>query len=283
MTSATGSAATELDEHAFDFLRSFLLARSAHALGCDKHYLVISRLSPLAHQLGIDSVSRLLHHMRETKDANIERSVVEAMTTNETLWFRDAKPFEALRRHIVPEVIGRNEGSRQLSVWSAAASTGQELYSVALVLKDGFPELDSWSVTLKGTDINTSVIERARAGRFSTLEINRGLAAHLLVRHFTREGAHYVISETIRKMVSFSYMNLATRWPTLPRFDVIFLRNVLIYFDRETKTRVIELCARQLTPGGYLLLGPTDSLIGSSTGLTSRTIEGAVVYQNVLE
>jgi chemotaxis protein methyltransferase CheR len=280
MMATSAALDTELAEGDFEFLRAFLLERSAHALAPDKHYLVTSRLRPVARELGVDSLAELLAHMRETRDATLESKVIEAMTTNETLWFRDVKPFKALRNEVFPEIIKRNEPARRLAVWSAASSSGQELYSVAMLLAHDFPQLDSWSLTLKGTDINTAMLERARQGRFSGLEINRGLPADYLASYFARDGAHYVIKETLRKKVSFSHMNLAGTWPILPKFDVILLRNVLIYFDHATKARIIEAAAKQLAPGGYLFLGSAETLFGTSTGLISRNIEGTTAYQN---
>jgi chemotaxis protein methyltransferase CheR len=280
MTTVFNMPAQVLEPQDFEFLRRFLLERTAIVLGEDKHYLIASRLGPVARAYGIDSVVDVVHQIRATPDSDVATSVVEAMTTNETLWFRDVKPFKVLRQELIPAVIERNKSRRRLSVWSAASSTGQEIYSVALMLRHDFPQLNDWNISLVGTDINGTVLERARTGRFSTLEINRGLPAALTARYFRRDGAHYVIEDSVRRLVSFSQLNLAGQWPLLlPKFDVIFLRNVLMYFDSNTRERIIALVSKQLTPQGYLILGSAETMYSASTGLTSRSIAGTTVYQ----
>jgi chemotaxis protein methyltransferase CheR len=165
-------------------------------------------------------------------------------------------------------------------VWSAASSTGQEIYSVAMMLKQDFPELEGWNCSLVGTDLSATVLEKARSGRFSTLEINRGLPVQMLTRYFTRDGADYVIDESIRRMVSFSQLNLSGQWPVLlPKFDIILLRNVLIYFDNNTKERIIALISKQLAPHGYLVLGTAETMFSMSTGLVGHTVAGTKVWQ----
>jgi chemotaxis protein methyltransferase CheR len=280
MTTVADAPAKDLDPHDFEFLRSFLMERSAIVLGEDKHYLVASRLGPVARQFGIDSVAGVVQHIRATSDEEVATSVVEAMTINETLWFRDVKPFAALRQHVIPTVMERNQATRRLSVWSAASSTGQELYSVAMTLQHDFPQLEGWNVSLVGTDINATVLEKARAGKFSSLEINRGLPADMMARYFTRDGASYVIDESIRKVVSFSQMNLAGTWSAfLPTFDVILLRNVLIYFDNPTKERIIASACKQLAPSGFLFLGSAETVFNLSTELVPVNVAGTTVYE----
>jgi chemotaxis protein methyltransferase CheR len=280
VTALAPTQASELERQDFEFLRTFLLDRSAMVLGEDKRHLVASRLAPVARRLGFESIAEMIHVVRQIRDSDVATSVIEALTINETLWFRDLKPFNALREELIPEVIRRNQASRRLSVWSAAASTGQEIFSVAMLLKQDFPELEGWNCSLVGTDLSATVIEQARSGRFSTLEINRGLPVQMLTRYFTRDGAHYVIDESIRRMVSFSQLNLAGQWPVLlPKFDIIFLRNVLIYFDNNTKERIIALISKQLAPHGYLILGSAETVFSMSTGLTGHTVAGTKVWQ----
>ncbi len=280
MTAIATTGAPELERQDFEYLRTFLLERSAMVLGEDKRYLVASRLGPVARRYGMDSIAEMVHLIRQAPDSDVATSVMEALTINETLWFRDLKPFSALREDLIPEVIRRNQAKRRLSVWSAAASTGQEIYSVAMLLRQDFPELDDWNCSLVGTDLSATVLEKARSGRFSTLEINRGLPVQMLTRFFTRDGAHYVIDESIRRMVSFSQLNLAGQWPVLlPKFDIIFLRNVLIYFDNNTKERIIALISKQLAPHGYLILGTAETVFSMSTGLTTHAVAGTKVWQ----
>jgi chemotaxis protein methyltransferase CheR len=280
MTALATTGAPELERQDFEYLRTFLLERSAMVLGEDKRYLVASRLGPVARRYGMESIAEMVHLIRQAPESDVATSVMEALTINETLWFRDLKPFSALRDVLIPEVIRRNQATRRLSVWSAAASTGQEIYSVAMLLRQDFPELDDWNCSLVGTDLSATVLDKARSGRFSTLEINRGLPVQLLTRFFTRDGAHYAIDESIRRMVSFSQLNLAGQWPVLlPKFDIIFLRNVLIYFDNNTKERIIALISKQLAPHGYLILGTAETVFSMSTGLTDHSVAGTKVWQ----
>ncbi len=280
MTAVAAQAPPDLERQDFEFLRTFLLERSAMVLGEDKRYLVASRLGPVARRYGIESISEMVHHIRQMQDSDIATSVIEALTINETLWFRDLKPFSALREELIPEVIRRNQATRRLSVWSAASSTGQEIYSVAMMIRQDFPALEGWNCSLVGTDLSATVLDKARSGRFSTLEINRGLPVQMLTRYFTRDGADYVIDESIRRMVSFSQLNLSGQWPVLlPKFDIILLRNVLIYFDNNTKERIIALISKQLAPHGYLVLGTAETMFSMSTGLVGHTVGGTKVWQ----
>jgi chemotaxis protein methyltransferase CheR len=234
----------------------------------------------VAREFGLTSVTGLVERLRSGPGRELEARVIEAMTINETLWFRDVKPFKALREEVIPEAIARNEPARRLAIWSAAASTGQELYSVAMLLEQHFPELDGWNLSLIGTDINAAVLDKARAGRFSKLEINRGLPADMMDRYFTLDGGQYVIDESLRRRVSYFQLNLAGRWPArLPKFDVILLRNVLIYFDNPTRERIIASASKQLRRGGGLLLGSTETVVNISTDLVARTVAGTTVYE----
>lgn len=263
----------------FAYLQKLVFERSAIVLADDKGYLVESRLQPIVRSLGLQSTLDVLDRVRRTKDRPLEDKIVEAMTTNETLWFRDIHPFNALRRQVLPEIAGRKATSQQLAVWSAASSSGQEIYSIAMILQEDFPALQGWRVDLLGTDLSSEMVERAREGRYSTLEVNRGLPVSLLVRHFTQEGNSYRINEGLRRGARFMEMNLAAPWPSLPRFDVIMLRNVLIYFDVPTKRRIIEAAAGALAPQGYLFLGAAETMMGVCDRFESQTVEGAVLYR----
>jgi chemotaxis protein methyltransferase CheR len=263
----------------FEYLQDVLHKHSAIVLSEDKHYLVEARLAPIARDLGLDSVEDVVRTMQKGTERGLQERVVEAMTTNETSWFRDIHPFNALRDVVLPELIERNRNARTLSVWSAASSTGQELYSVALLLDDHFPEVEYWNLELLGTDLNNSVVERARTGSFSGLEINRGLPAALIARYFVRDGANFVIHDKLRNKVRFQKLNLAASWFGLPVFDLILLRNVLIYFDPQTKKRILEGAARQLRPGGYLAMGGAESPLGITDCFETVAIGGATFYR----
>ena len=263
----------------FPYLQRLVFERAAIVLADDKEYLLESRLQPVARQLGLDSAETLMERVRQTRDPALEERVVEAMTTNETLWFRDVHPFNALRRCIIPDLMSRRAGSRRLSLWSAACSSGQELYSLAMLLGESFPDVLGWELTLLGTDYSTEMVARARAGRYSTLEINRGLPAPMLVRNFNHEGAQYRINDDIRRLVTFRQMNLAGPWPPVPRFDVIMVRNVLIYFDLPTRKRILESAADHLEPGGYLFIGSSETMMGVTDVFEAQTAEGATFYR----
>lgn len=262
----------------FRYLQGFLLDRSAIVLSEDKQYLVETRLLPVVQRHGVDSIGDLVRAIRRG-DKSVETSVIDAMTTNETSWFRDSAPFEALRSLVIPELVASNVTRRRLAIWSAACSTGQELYSVAMLLDAEFSDLGSWRVDLHGTDLSTAVVERARAGSYSSLEINRGLPASHLVRYFRREGAHFVVVDALRAKVRFELFNLARPWPAMQDYDVILLRNVLIYFDVDTKRHVLESARRRLRPGGFLLLGTAETTRGLVDGFRPIPVGASTVFR----
>jgi chemotaxis protein methyltransferase CheR len=242
----------------FDYIAQLIHRRAAIVLEPGKEYLAVSRLECIAREHGLESVGELVARMR-TGAAKVDDQVVDAMTTNETSFFRDVHPFNALRDVVIPELIERRRAARALSIWCGACSSGQEPYSLAMLLREHFPELDGWSVRIVSTDISPTMLERTRQGRYSQLEVNRGLPAPLLVKHFTRDGMHWQVSEDLRRMVSAQYMNLAERWPVMPPFDLVLLRNVLIYFDVPTKQEILGKVRRQLRPDGLLLLGGAET------------------------
>ena len=203
--------------------------------------------------------------------------MVDALTTNETTFFRDYNPFESLRVTVLPDLIARKRSTRTLAVWSAGCSSGQEPYSIAMTVREHFPELLSWQLTILGTDISPTVLDRACRGRYGQLEVNRGLPAHLLVRHFTRAGMEWEIEEPIRRMVRFQRHNLVEEWPVLPTFDLILMRNVMIYFGPETKRRVLARLHEQLTPQGYLLLGASETTYAVSEDY-DRELDGRTAW-----
>jgi chemotaxis protein methyltransferase CheR len=243
----------------FDHIRRLLQERSAIVLEPDKQYLVESRLLPLARQLQLNSVGQLIAHLRSSPSNGLATQVVEAMVTTETSFFRDHHPFEALRKTVIPELLQRRRDERRLNVWCCAASTGQEPYSLALLVREYFPELSGWKVTLLASDLSREVLARARAGRYSQFEVNRGLPAALLVKYFQQHGATWQLNDEIRGMVDFQEINLARSWPPLPRMDLVILRNVMIYFNMETKKTILGQVARLLRPDGYLLLGGAET------------------------
>jgi chemotaxis protein methyltransferase CheR len=265
-------------EH-FSIVKQLVFNRAKIVLEPGKEYLVESRLAILAQEQGTKSVTDLIEALRFRPTKTLEASVVDAMTTNETSWYRDVKPFEALRTHVLPDLINRRKKTRSLVVWSLACSSGQEPYGVAMVMKEHFPELANWRTDIIGADISTSVLEQAKAGRYSQLEMNRGLPAGQLVRYFDREGMHYRIKPEIRQRVAFREMNLAGPWPILPRPDIVFLRNVMIYLDMDTRRAIMSNIAKNLAPDGYLFLGVGESTLNLNTSFRRVDNDRAGCFQ----
>jgi chemotaxis protein methyltransferase CheR len=250
----------------FNYVRKLVRERSALVLERGKEYLVESRLDALAQQEGFPSIQHLIKSLSSDSSCDLERKVVEAMVTHETTFFRNIRSFDVLRTVVIPELLVRRASARSLNLWCAASSGGQEPYSVAMLLREHFPSLAAWTVRFIASDISRPVLERARAGLFSQMEINRGLPAALLVKYFQKCGADWQIHESIRRMVKFQEVNLVMPWPSLPTMDIIFMRNVLIYFDSETRTSILGHVHRLLRPDGYLFLGGSESTMGLDQG-----------------
>ncbi|AMJ60905.1 CheR family methyltransferase [Bosea sp. PAMC 26642] len=253
---------TEAD---FDFLRTMLHFRSGLSLSLDKRYLAESRLGILCRRRGFDGLSELVQKLRLKADPSLEAAVIEAMTTNETLFFRDRTPFDLFRDVILPEKLASNAASRSLRIWCAAVSSGQEAYSLAMILDDMAARLTGWKVEIIGTDISTDVLEKAKAGLYSQFEVQRGLPVQLLLRYFRQQGDKWEVSDRIRAMVDLRFHNLLEPASHLGQFDVIFCRNVLIYFDVPTKARVMAALAQRLTQDGAFVLGAAETVIGITT------------------
>ena len=251
----------------FNFLRLLLHLRSGLSLSLEKRYLAESRLGILCRRRGIDGIELLVHRLRQGGEAELENAVVEAMTTNETLFFRDQSPFELFRNVILPEKLASNAATRSLRIWCAAVSTGQEAYSLAMVLDDMAGRLSGWKVQIIGTDISAEVLERARTGIYNQFEIQRGLPIQMLLRHFQQNGDKWQVSERLRAMVELKQHNLLEPSSHLGQFDVIFCRNVLIYFDVPTKAKVLSALAPRLAPEGAVVLGAAETVVGISTAI----------------
>ncbi|HTY56062.1 MAG TPA: protein-glutamate O-methyltransferase CheR [Candidatus Binataceae bacterium] len=250
-----------ISHEGFDFVRKLVHSHSGVVLDAGKEYLVESRLQPLAQNEGL-SVQNLIDRMRlSAANPHVQR-VVEALTTNETLFFRDMNPFEELRKVVLPQVIEKRRAERRLTIWSAACSTGQEPYSIAMMIREHFPEVMGWSFRLMASDIAGDVLARARVGHYSQLEVSRGLPASYLVKNFRKSGAEWHLNDEIRRTVEFFEMNLTKPWPMLPRMDIILIRNVLIYFDLETKRQIFTNLRHQLHSDGWLALGGSETTLG---------------------
>lgn len=246
----------------FDFLRTYLKARSGLALSGEKRYLVESRLGPVCRRFNLATLHDLVNALKGGREAAMEKAVVEAMTTNETFFFRDRAPFDLFRDVLLPEAMARRAAQRRLRIWCAAASTGQEPYSLAMMLHEAAPRLAGWTVDLVATDLSTEVLERARAGLYSHFEVQRGLPVQLLIKHFEQVGEQWRIAANLRQMVDFRPLNLLQPFDQLGTFDIVYCRNVLIYFDAATKGDVLARISASLAPDGAVLLGAAETVIG---------------------
>ena len=245
----------------YEYLRKFLRDHSGLDLSADKQYLIESRLSPLARKAGLSGIGDLVQKLQGGSSALVT-SVVEAMTTNETFFFRDKVPFDHFRETIMPDVLKARAGRRSVRIWCAAGSTGQEPYSLAMGLKEMGAALTGWRVEIVATDLSQAVLEKSKAGIFSQFEVQRGLPIQMLVKYFTQTGELWQINADIRAMVHHKQLNLLQDFSHLGTFDVIFCRNVLIYFDQETKASIFGRMAKMLEPDGALTLGAAESVVG---------------------
>ncbi|CAH2605460.1 Chemotaxis protein methyltransferase Cher2 (plasmid) [Rhodovastum atsumiense] len=250
---------------AAESLRSFVRSRAGISMGPDKDYLVTSRLEPQLASWGLHSLDSLAEAVRRQPSGALAEKVVAALTTNETLWFRDGRPFEAFRNVVLPDVA--KDGS--ISIWSAACSTGQEVYSIAITLREEEARLRGCRSSILGSDICEPALVRARAGTYTAFEVQRGLSPAMLSRHFLADGDGWRIRPELRTNVSFRVMNLLELPAGLGPFDVVFCRNVLIYFEVDVKARVLAAIAARVRPGGWLFLGGAETTMGLTTAFTA--------------
>jgi chemotaxis protein methyltransferase CheR len=249
-----------MTEQDFDFIRRLLQDRSAIVLDNGKEYLVESRLTPIVRRCNLNSISDLVTQLRAQPYNGLNVQVVEAMVTTETSFFRDHHPFETLRKTVIPELLRLRRTERRLNIWCAACASGQEPYSISILLKEHFQsDLAGWKVHLLATDLSNEMLTRAREGRYSQFEANRGMPAALMVKYFEQHGVDWRIVDSIRETITFEQMNLAKPFPSMPQMDLVMLRNVMIYFDIPTKKSILSKVARLLKPNGYLVLGGAES------------------------
>ncbi|HEX3809244.1 MAG TPA: CheR family methyltransferase [Rhizomicrobium sp.] len=248
----------------FDFVVDLLKARSGLALTPDRMSLVVARLVPVARAFGFRNLHELIADLREGREA-LARAVTESMTTNESSFFRDKATFDHFRSTLLPVLIARRAETRQLRIWSAAASTGQEVYSIAMILDDMRLAQEGWKIELLATDINSTSLARAKAGLYSQFEAQRGLPIQQLVQHFNHDGEQWRVDAALRDLVKFRNFNLLDPFEGLGTFDIIFCRNVLIYFDSPTKGAVLRKLNTALNEDGALILGATESTVGISS------------------
>ncbi len=248
----------------FQFIGGLLKKRSGLVLSSDKYYLLESRLMPVARKHGLKGLDELIQAVRESGEGPLVIDVVEAMTTNESFFFRDTKPFDLFRDKILPPLIESRSARKSFRIFCAAASSGQEPYSLAMILKEAAAQLQGWRIDIVGTDISTVILEKAKAGLYSQFEVQRGLPIQLLVKYFEKKDDQWQISQELRDMVTYKEYNLLNDLKPLGKFDVVFCRNVLIYFDRETKSKVLKNIAGLMPDDGTLFLGGAETVLGIS-------------------
>jgi chemotaxis protein methyltransferase CheR len=251
----------KIQQEDFEYLQSLVAEVSAIVLHNDKKYLVETRLAPIAKRAELMSLKHLVDHLRSSRNGPMLQEVIDAMTTNETSFFRDDVPFQIMRDQVLPELIKKREPYRTIRVWSAGCSSGQEPYSLAMLWREHYHPLSGWRFNITATDLSQSMLAKARAGRYSELEVSRGTSPALRNQYFKRVGNDWQVDPSLTAMIDFRHLNLILPWPTLPVMDVIFLRNVLVYFDLSAKQRILNKIRQVLQPDGYLFLGGAETTL----------------------
>jgi len=272
-----GAPASGLTPDNYKFLQEFVHHESGIVLDGDKRYLLEARLMPVASSLKLPSLEELCGHLRRRPSPELRRQVVEAMTTHETLFFRDAAVFDMLKNSLLPEVIAARQGNRTLRIWSAACSSGQEPYSLAMMLME--MGLESWDIRILATDLSLQILERARKGLYLQIEVNRGLPVTMLVKHFTQSGTDWQIKDHLRKMIRWEALDLRQSLKAIGPFDLVLCRNVMIYFDIETKKTILGGIRNTLVPGGHLVLGSSETTLQLDAAFEHRPFGRVTAYR----
>jgi chemotaxis protein methyltransferase CheR len=262
-----------------DFLRGIVADQSGNVIAPRQIYLLEQRLTPLAESMGLADVEGLVKEIRRSHDPTLKTKIAEAVTVNETSFFRDGHPFDALRTSIIPELVRKNEAKRSIRIWCAACSSGQEPVSIAMTIREGFPALSNWKIDILATDLSEEVLVKCRRGSYSQLEVNRGLPARKLVHFFERSGVKWQAKPKIRNRITYQRLNLTKPLPFIGQFDIVFIRNVLIYFDQPTKTDILKRVHKTLIPGGYLFIGSAETVIGMGLPYRREEIDATVCYR----
>lgn len=263
----------------FDYLRQLIHNHSAVVLDGDKTYLAELHLQSIAESAGFATISSFINYLKYQPFSHLHTQTIEALVTNETSFFRDHAPFEALKKYVLPELIQRRRIERSLNIWCAACSNGQEPYSIAMLIREHFPLLADWSVKIMASDFSSKVLARARQGRYNQLEIKRGLPQQLQAKYFSQVDSDWQIDDRIRQMVEFQQINLIHSWSSLPNIDIIFLRNVLIYFDIPTKKSMLAKVKQQLRIDGYLFLGSGETTLKLDESFKRVQFDNSICYQ----
>jgi chemotaxis protein methyltransferase CheR len=267
----------------YEYLRGVVMEQSANLIDPSRNTLFDTRLTPIARDSGAANLEDFVNMLKNGKPAHLHRAVAEAMTINETSFFRDIASFEMLRQVILPRLIERRTQMKRLRIWSAASSTGQEAYSLAMSLAEYFPDLAHWDVKVIGTDISRHVVDYAQKGRFRRLEVNRGLPARMLLKYMVKDGEEWEVVPRIRSMCEFRYANLCAPMPQLPASDLVLLRNVLLYFPQYDRRALFGEIYRKLAPDGYLLLGNAEQAEDSTNLFEVEFAANCYFYRPVSE
>ncbi|HET6146320.1 MAG TPA: protein-glutamate O-methyltransferase CheR [Polyangia bacterium] len=268
-------------ENAFAYLRKLIYDNCAIVLEADKRYLLEARLTPMLTRERLTSFDELVARLHGSNAGPLRQRVLEAVTTHETSFFRDLHPFDLFRKTVVPRLLNERSGTKRINLWCGASSTGQEPYSIAFIIKECGLQLGGWTVDFTATDLSEEVLARARTGLFTQLEVNRGLPVPMLIKHFDKVGLEWQVKPDLRNMINFRKVNLMEAWPAMPEMDVVFMRNVLIYFDVATKKRIFDRLARIIRPGGYLFLGTVESTHSLTEQFQPIQVGKAICYQRI--
>ena len=263
----------------FEHIRKLLYEKTSMILPDNKVYFVESRLTPIANSEKLNSVSQLIAQLRANPWNDLHKRAIEALITTETFFFRDYYPFEALRKFILPELINKRKIDSSLNIWSSACSSGQEPYSIAILLQEHFPQINSWNVSIIASDISEEMLKLSRIGNYNHNQVNRGLSVYLRNKYFQQQGNKWQIIPEISHRVQFQQLNLCKIWNNLPKMDLIFLRNVLIYFDIKNKRNVLFQVRKLLKPDGYLFLGGGETTVNIDDNFEYVKFEKAICYR----
>ena len=271
-------ACSEMD---YAYLREMVKAQSANTIDPSRNALFETKLTPIARMTGARNLKDFVDRLKQDRQVHLHRAVAEAMTINETSFFRDLKPFEMLREAVLPRLIEQRSSQRRLRIWSAASSTGQEAYSLAMALVEHFPIVAGWDVKIIGTDISRYVVEYAQRARYRRLEVNRGLPVRMLMKYMTRDSEEWVVNERLRRMCEFQRANLCIPLPALPQFDLVLLRNVLLYFTRQDRTALFREVHRKMASDGCLVLGNAEQAEDSTNLFEVDFVMNSYCYRPV--